>query len=113
MFDNDCGGLNSWGGPRLAITEFTHCGECRLEIQEVVGAQLLALELDRATPALLGMTEPTGFLMGVFPVAEGLAQRHRLQPGAGIHCNLIGHPGADGGVVGRCVLKRLQGQLTA
>ena len=107
--------------PPAAVTEFTHRGQSRLQIQQVVGAQLLALQLDSTTPAGCLSAVPASLLMRIFAVAQLLTQGERLQPGQSRgRCLWLQiqfwsglHPAGDGCVVGRCMCKCLKRQLPA
>ena len=94
-----------------AVAKLAHRGQGSLQIQQIVGAELLALQLNRASPTLTGMAEPARLLVWILPVTQGLAQGQRLKPGAGFKLDLGSHPTADRAVVSSGVLKRLEGQL--
>ena len=66
-----------------SVAELPHRGESRLEIQQVVGAQLLALQLNRTTPTLFGMAEPTAAEDS--PWLEAVPLRQTLRYGENPH----------------------------
>ena len=95
-----------------AVAELAHGGERGLEIQDVVVAELLALQLLAGPQTGGGLGIPGGALVRVLAVAQALAGRQvQLQRG-GI-AQLGAQPAADGGVVLRRMAEGLQGQLAA
>ena len=80
MFHHHRGWLNSRLSSIRAVAKLPHHGESSFEIQQIVRAQFLTLQLNRTAPTLLGMAEPTSFLMRVLAIAEGLTQRDCLKP---------------------------------
>ena len=100
-----------------AVAELPHGGQGRIEVEQVVEAELLALQLAGPAPARAGLAVPAGLLVGVLAVAQGLAQG-QLQPqgkllstAAGLQ--LLRQPGADGAVVAGGVAEGLQGEPAA
>ena len=99
-----------------AIAKLPHRGEGSLEVNQVVVAEFFALELVGRPPACCGVAMPSGLLMGILAVAQGLLGRHiQLQgsPRGGAIRQSSRQPGADSSVVARRVLKSRQGELTA
>ena len=94
----------------MVVAELAHGGEGCIQVDQVVVAELLALQLAGTAPARFWLAVPGGALVRVFAVAQALAGRQaQLQRGrVGI---LGGHPAADRRVVGRRVGKGRQGQL--
>ena len=100
-------------GCAFAGWEALHRGLGCIEIEQVVVAELFALQLLGTAPSR-GAAVPSRRLMGVFSVAQGLPlrQRHRQGLGAcGIGFQLGAQPGADGAVVGGGVLEGFEREL--
>ena len=110
---------------RLAVAELPHRGQGRVEIEQVVVAELLALQLEGCPQPGFGAAVPEGLLVGILAVAQALASRQcELQRWGGrgrvasrafclgrfVRPQPIGQPGGDGGVVGGGVGEGGQGQ---
>ena len=100
-------------GTKKPLFMFTTQGG--VEIDQVVVAEFLALQLNRAAPTGGLGAMPTGALVRIFAVAQGLAggqlqpqgRRRRLAASRGLQP--AGQPAADRRVIGSGVLKRRQG----
>ena len=123
MFDHNRGGGRAWlATSRLAIAKLPNGGQSRLEIHQVVEAELLALELARCAPALGCRAIPSGALVGIFPVAQPL-YNWKVKRQRGLVAWLIHHratplfgqplrpPTTNRRVVGRRVAEGFEGQL--
>ena len=80
LHHNSCRPLSGMA-PTLAIAELPHGGQGCFEIEKIVGAQFLPLQLNGASPSSLGCAVPGRPLMGVLAVAQSLTQRQGFQPG--------------------------------
>ena len=119
MLDHRRGALEAVAaGSPVVVPELAHGGEGRVQVDQVVVAELLALELAGAPPAGLGLAVPGGALVRVFAVAQALAGRQSQIQRCGRRGLLESllrqaraDPAADRRVVGGRVRKRCQGQL--
>ena len=81
-----------------------------IEIQQIIEAQGLALQLQRCPPAMLWLAKPISCLVGVFAVAQTFAQgqaKLQLRWFPQLSCK----PGADGSVVGGGVAEGFKGKF--
>ena len=67
-------------GSTLAVAKLPHRRERCFEIEEIVGAQVLSLQLNGASPTSLGCAVPGRSLVRVLAVAQPLTQGQCVQP---------------------------------
>ena len=83
-----------------AVTELAHRGEGGFEVEDVVVAELLALELLTSAQTRTGLGVPSGALVGILAVAQALAGRQlKAEAARTLSLQLGGQPLADRGVV--------------